>query len=121
MDQTLEPRSFHGVMECQKLSSEKDICYVCTFEEAIYKRNLSKSTASVLVRYAHPKMHETGALGCPSIMLVALQWPCNDLWIAVHMSVVTKMSASKYLERATSRRQNFYWVAQAKGVCLVAR
>lgn len=67
--------------ECETSSPETDMCNVCVFKEAIYERKLSELIASLLVRNAHPEMHEDGAPVSSSIELVVLRWPFEHSWV----------------------------------------
>lgn len=85
-----------GASECETLSSETDMPYVIAFEETVQERKLSELIATLLSRSVQPEINEDGAMAGPSTQLVVLQFPFDNLWFAVLMSIGKKMSISKY-------------------------
>lgn len=71
--------SRQGATECKMLSSEMDMCYIRVIMEAIFEDTLRDLIVSLLVRIAHPKIHEDCAPESMSIQLVDLQCQFDNL------------------------------------------
>lgn len=63
---------YRGTAEWKKSSSETDMPYVRTFEEAVYERKLSELIASLPVRNVRPEMYGDVLPAYLSIQLVVL-------------------------------------------------
>lgn len=54
--------------------------YVRAFPEAVHERKMGELIASFLVSHDNQKMREDDVPASPSVQLIVLLWPFDDLW-----------------------------------------
>lgn len=75
------------------------MCYVRSFEEAVYEWKQRELFAPLPVRNAHPERHEDCAPECPFIRLVLCDALLTNFGFAVRMSIGREMYISEYVAK----------------------